>query len=291
MSAKPNSSIALLLKRADLIFTGEENAHQNIPAELRPGATLGQSFTSQAGLRAVGEIEALDALAAYAFERPDDTYPEIVASDPPLFEAYDNWGAVKVEQLRLIEEEAEARRSHPAAMAAQEYIDQMLAKVGGVESRLTNAQRGRLAETREALYSYLREDTPAMAFLRQRMAEADEGLRTLGPKVGAAIRDATEAAHGPEPTVVAPSGVQTAINRLPGGGFEVVLDTPEGVGRLAAVTPEAAAAQEARLRAAYNQRAAIQAAKTDAEAGRHGQLHHAETRRRAAVGRQLRPQQ
>src|SRR6185436_7759142 len=169
------------------------------------------------------------------------------ALDPPLFEAYDNWAAVKAEQLRLIDEEAEARRNHPTAVAAQEYIDQTLAKVGGVESRLTNAQRTRITETREALDSYLHEQTPAMAFLRQRLVEADEGLRTLGPQVGTAIRDATEAAHAPEPTVVAPSGARTAINRLPGGRFEVVIDTPEGVGRLSAVTPEAAAAQEARL--------------------------------------------
>jgi len=232
-----------------------------------------QGRTAEAPI--VGEPVAVQGEAPGAFPRPLEptiaggTPREVAAAlDPPLFEAYDNFAAMKAEQLRLIEEEAEARRSHPTAMAAQEYIDQTLAKVGGVESRLTNAQRGRLAETREALDSYLHEDTPAMAFLRQRLVEADEGLRTLGPKVGTAIRDATEAAHAPEPAVVAPSGIQTTINRLPGGGFEVVVDTPEGVGRLAAVTPEAAAAQEARLRVAYNQRAAIQAAKTDAEAGR-----------------------
>ena len=201
--------------------------------------------------------------------RVSGTPREVAAAlDPPLFEAYDNFAAMKVEQLRLIEEEAEARRSHPTAVAAQQYIDQTLAKVGGVESRLTNAQRQRVAETRDVLYSYLHEDTPAMAFLRQRMQEADEGLRTLGPQVRSAIHDATEAAHGPEPTVVAPRGIQTTINRLPGGGFEVVVDTPEGVGRLAAVTPEAAVAQEARLKAAYAQRQAILSAKTDAEAGK-----------------------
>lgn len=261
---------------ADLGVFGRRSSDLTASERFAPNADVSltvQGRTAEAPI--VGEPVAVQGEAPGAFPRPLEptiaggTPREVAAAlDPPLFEAYDNFAAMKAEQLRLIDEEAEARRSHPTAMAAQEYIDQTLAKVGGVESRLTNAQSGRLAETREALDSYLHEDTPAMAFLRQRMSEADEGLRTLGPKVGNAIRDATEAAHGPEPTVVAPQGVQTTINRLPGGGFEVVVDTPEGVGRLAAVTPEAAAAQEARLRVAYNQRAAIQAAKTDAEAGR-----------------------
>ena len=261
---------------AELGVFGRRSSDLTASERFAPNADVSltvQGRTAEAPI--VGEPVAVQGEAPGAFPHPTEPTvaggtPREVATalDPPLFEAYDNWAAVKAEQLRLIDEEAEARRNHPTAVAAQDYIDQTLAKVGGLESRLTNAQRTRITETREALDSYLHEDTPAMAFLRQRLTEADEGLRTLGPRVGAAIRDATEAVHGPEPSVVAPRGVQTTINRLPGGGFEVVVDTPEGVGRLAAVTPEAAAAQEARLKAAYAQRQAILNAKTDAEAGK-----------------------
>ncbi len=38
-------------------------------------------------LAAIGEIEALDSLAAFAFENPDDVVPEIVTEGGPLFEA------------------------------------------------------------------------------------------------------------------------------------------------------------------------------------------------------------
>ena len=258
---------------ADLGVFGRRSSDLTASERFAPNADVSltvQGRTAEAP--AVGEPVATQGEAPGAFpgaapEMPPFTPREIAATtNPQLFSAYDHFTDMHAETLRLINEEAEARRSHPTAVAAQQYIDETLAKVGGVESRLTNAQRGRIAETQDALDSYLHEDTPAMAFLRQRLVEADEGLRTLGPQVGTAIRDATEAVHAPEPTVVAPP--RTAINRLPGGGFEVVIDTPEGVGRLAAVTPEAASAQEARLKAAYAQRSAILAAKTDAEAGK-----------------------
>ena len=44
----------LILADPELIFTGEENAHQNTAAELRPGKTLGQSFTTERLLYTVG---------------------------------------------------------------------------------------------------------------------------------------------------------------------------------------------------------------------------------------------
>jgi hypothetical protein len=260
---------------ADLGVFGRRSSDLTASERFAPNADVSltvQGRTAEAPI--VGEPVATQGEAPGAFpgavpEMPPFTPREIAATtNPQLFSAYDHFTEMHAETLRLINEEAEARRSHPTAVAAQQYIDEMLAKVNGVESRLTNAQRRRIAETQDALDSYLHEDTPAMAFLRQRLVEADEGLRTLGPQVGTAIRDATEAIHAPEPTVVAPRGAQTQINRLPGGGFEIVIDTPEGVGRLAAVTPEAAAAQEARLKAAYAQRSAILAAKTDAEAGK-----------------------
>ena len=256
---------------AELGVFGRRSSDLTASERFAPNADVSltvQGRTAEAP--AVGEPAALQGEAPGAFpgaapEMPPFTPREIAATtNPQLFSAYDHFTEMHAETLRLIYEEAEARRSHPTAAAAQRYIDETLEKVGGVESRLTNAQRGRIAETQDALDSYLHQDTPAMAFLRQRLTEADEGLRTLGPQVGNAIRDATEATHAPEPTVVAPSGARTTINRLPGGRFEVVIDTPEGVGRLSAVTPEAAAAQEARLKAAYAQRSAILAAKTDA---------------------------
>lgn len=43
----------LILADPELIFTGEENAHQNTPAELQAGQTLGQSFTIERMLQAV----------------------------------------------------------------------------------------------------------------------------------------------------------------------------------------------------------------------------------------------
>ena len=44
----------LLLADAELIFERMENTHQNTPAELRPGHTLGQSFTTDRTMNAVG---------------------------------------------------------------------------------------------------------------------------------------------------------------------------------------------------------------------------------------------
>ncbi|MCW5553635.1 MAG: hypothetical protein KIS67_15925 [Verrucomicrobiae bacterium] len=43
----------LILADPELIFTGEENAHQNTPAEVQAGHTLGQSFTTDRLLQAV----------------------------------------------------------------------------------------------------------------------------------------------------------------------------------------------------------------------------------------------
>ncbi len=45
----------LILADPELIFEREENAHQNTPAELQPGHTLGQSFTTD---RSVGAVSA-----------------------------------------------------------------------------------------------------------------------------------------------------------------------------------------------------------------------------------------
>lgn len=44
----------LILADPDLLFEGEQNTHQSVPAELHPGRTLGQSFTSRRLLRSVG---------------------------------------------------------------------------------------------------------------------------------------------------------------------------------------------------------------------------------------------
>jgi hypothetical protein len=44
----------LILADPELIFSGEENSHQNVPAVLRAGSTLGQSFTSERALHAAG---------------------------------------------------------------------------------------------------------------------------------------------------------------------------------------------------------------------------------------------
>ncbi|MEK7706649.1 MAG: hypothetical protein AAB380_01470 [Verrucomicrobiota bacterium] len=43
----------LILADPELIFDREENAHQNTPAELQPGHTLGQSFKSERAIRAI----------------------------------------------------------------------------------------------------------------------------------------------------------------------------------------------------------------------------------------------
>jgi hypothetical protein len=44
----------LILADPELIFTGEEHAQQNTPAEMQPGVTLGQSFTTERAVQAVG---------------------------------------------------------------------------------------------------------------------------------------------------------------------------------------------------------------------------------------------
>lgn len=44
----------LILADPDLLFEGEQNAHQSQPVELQPGRTLGQSFTSSRRIKSVG---------------------------------------------------------------------------------------------------------------------------------------------------------------------------------------------------------------------------------------------
>jgi hypothetical protein len=49
--------------------------------QVRYGAAVGE------WLRAIGEMEALAALAAYAYEHPADPFPDLAASEAPLFDA------------------------------------------------------------------------------------------------------------------------------------------------------------------------------------------------------------
>jgi len=251
---------------ADLGVFGSRRSDLTAAGRFDPNATIGTAprevIAEPIPLR--GEV------STGPFGGPEPTIPasprETAATlNPDLFAAHDAFVARKAEVQALIDEEIQARTNHPTAVAAQQYIDETLAKVGGVESRLTNAQRTRVAETQEALYNYLHEDTPAMSFLRKGLVEADEGLRTTGPQVGQAVRDVVEATRPPE--VVAPRGATTTINRVP-GGYEVVVDTPTASGRVVAPDAVTAEAQATALKAAHAQREAVLTAKTEVEAGR-----------------------
>lgn len=121
--------------------------------------------------------------------------------DPDTFERYDALEAVKNEQRDAIRAMAAQREALPEVVQAQNEIDTTLGKVRGVEDRLTNKARERLADAQARLTAALSQDTPEMAAARQKLMEADFAQRDMVESVASAYRQAHEMMPDPMPKV------------------------------------------------------------------------------------------
>lgn len=141
---------------------------------------------------------------------PPDVHQVARAVAPDTFTEYDALMARKQLLGNNLNELGAARAQLPEAQAAQAQIDDILGKVNGVESRLTNAAAGRLEDARDALHELTTTDTGDMATLRQQLMQADYRMRDLAPDVSAAYRQAA-AQMPPEPTPeIAPAAPEAA---------------------------------------------------------------------------------
>lgn len=150
------------------------------------------------------QSERVVARAAPAPAAPPDIHQVARAVAPETFAEYDALTARKQLLRDNLDQLGAQRAQRPEAQAAQAQIDDILGKVNGVESRLTNAARGRLEDARDQLQALTTTDTDEMADLRQQLMQADYRMRDLAPDVSAAYRQAAaqmppEAAATPEP--------------------------------------------------------------------------------------------
>lgn len=128
---------------------------------------------------------------------------------PELFNEYDALQQQHATLFDHVQELGNQRAQSDAATAAQARIDEILGKVNGVESRLTKAAAGRLADARDALDTALRTETPEMARVRQDMMATDFRMRELAPQVSEAYRQASTQIGPTEPQAI-PTGQPTA---------------------------------------------------------------------------------
>lgn len=152
--------------------------------------------------------EAAQARAAAAFQagvEPEPTLPPPIdihdlarRIDPETFQTYDALGAEMGLWRARIQTLANDRANLPEAVEAQGQIDTILGRVNGVESRLTNAARGRLEAAQARLDDIMNRDTPEMAEARNGLLDADFARRELAVPVSAAYRDAADLLPAPE---------------------------------------------------------------------------------------------
>lgn len=116
--------------------------------------------------------------------------------DPDTFDQYDALAAERDQHRAAIEAMGAERQASPSpeAIQAKAQIDMILGKVNGVESRLTNAARERLADAQSHLDDLTHTDTPEMAAAHGKLLQADYSMRELAPEVSAAYRQAREMA-------------------------------------------------------------------------------------------------
>ncbi len=169
---------------------------------------------------------------------PPDIHTLARRIDPDTFEQYDALAAESALHRAAIARLGDERAALPEAVEAQNQIDTILGKVRGVEGRLTNAARDRLATAQERLDAILTDDTPEMRQARAALLDADFAMRDLAPDVSAAYRQARDMA--PEVPAEAPKIEQAA------GAGEKPGAEAEAEGKAGPTTPE----QEAGVRAA-----------------------------------------
>ena len=125
---------------------------------------------------------------------PPDIHALARRIDPETFEQYDALALERDQHRQTVAALGAEREASPEALEAQNQIDTILGKVHGVEDRLTNAARARLAEAQDRLDTALNAETPEMAAARNALMEADFKMRDLAPEVSAAYRSAQEIA-------------------------------------------------------------------------------------------------
>ena len=203
---------------------------------------------------------------------PEPPAPDIHALarriDPETFQQYDTLAFERDQARQRVSALADERVNSPEAIEAQDQIDTIMGRVGGVEARLTNAARDRLTTAQGRLDTILNTDTEEMTAARNSMLDADFAMRDLAPDVSAAYRfagelmpekppepvqaetaaerpqEAAEAEQAPKPTERAvsretpPEGAETAPQRTPEEEAGIRAATaagasPEGVAEVA----------------------------------------------------------
>lgn len=134
--------------------------------------------------------------------------------DPVTFQQHDALTTRQDSYRQWLDELGQQRATSPEAVEAQERIDSILGKVAGVEERLTGAGAERLETARSDLKAVTTQDTPGMAFVRQKLLDAQHKLFDLGPKVAAARAEAQAAAHEEIARTTAPDQAAAAAEAI-----------------------------------------------------------------------------
>jgi hypothetical protein len=119
--------------------------------------------------------------------------------EPDTFREFDSLTEQKAELSTLLDDLARERDA-----SAQKRVDDLLARVNGVESRLTQAQTLRLELARRELEEIRSVDSPTMAEVRRQREEVGYRMRDLSPTVSEAYRRAEGAVRPREEPVAAP---------------------------------------------------------------------------------------
>jgi hypothetical protein len=157
------------------------------------------------------------------------------AANPELFAQYDPLAARHAWYVDWINTLRAQKENDPRLARAQAEIDGILAKVNGVESRLTNRARARIADIRGGMQDFLDTDTPDMARVKEKMLENFQQMQPLQTQVQAAYREAAQrmAADAAERGEGAP--VQTAPAPAPEPEVINPVQTfPPNIGEMAA---------------------------------------------------------
>lgn len=127
--------------------------------------------------------------------------------DPETFRQYDALADERQHYQTVIDQMGTERATSPEAVGAKAQIDTILGKVRGVESRLTDAARGRLEEAQATLDRTLNRDTPDMREARSYVSQVNYQMQPLFQRVQDAYRAAQEMLPKPEETEAAkPNG-------------------------------------------------------------------------------------
>lgn len=205
---------------------------------------------------------------------PPDVHALARRIDPDTFQQFDALSLERDQARQTITALGIQREASPEALAAQNDINTILGKVHGVEDRLTNAARGRLADAQSRLDTALREDTPAMTEARTNLMDADYAMRDLAEPVSTAYRSAQEML--PAEAVAKPLGTpmlpgEQPTEPIPGEGPEGALPAvAAGEGAAAEVAPPNVVGEKLGEPAAAQEEASAPATSTEAAAAPEG---------------------